>query len=293
MDKKEHKATLMQLQVGLPVKILASVAIMTVLIVFVYYFNIPNPNMILIAGLVLCSAMFGFGGGIVAAVIMFFYTLFFFSTDNSFIEFTPQNLQKVGVSLVGILVDMLLVCFLKRAEVQAFNKVADLSEQLRLENEHLHNISLFDPLTGIKNRLALRQDFDSYCGHEVTVMMIDIDKFKQINDTRGHAEGDRILKESGADISETFGREYSYRYGGDEFLVILPDESEEGFKEKLDALMSRRPVAEVDGAKTAVGFSAGFVNEKLDDPKKLRDLFAMADERMYQMKQSHGLAARA
>jgi ABC-type polysaccharide/polyol phosphate export permease len=77
MYKKEHKATLMQLQVGLPVKILASVAIMTVLIVFVYYFNIPNPNMILIAGLVLCSAMFGFGGGIVAAVIMFFYRKLF------------------------------------------------------------------------------------------------------------------------------------------------------------------------------------------------------------------------
>ena len=53
--------------------------------------------MILIAGLVLCSALFGFGGGIVAAVIMLGYTLFFFSTDNSFIYFTPENLQKPPV----------------------------------------------------------------------------------------------------------------------------------------------------------------------------------------------------
>ncbi len=85
---------------------------MALLIVFVYFCNIPNPNMILIAGLVLCSALFSFGGGVTAGIIMFFYTLFFFSTDNSFINFTSQNLQKVFVSFVGIIVDMLLICFL-------------------------------------------------------------------------------------------------------------------------------------------------------------------------------------
>ena len=73
-----------------------------------------------IVGLVLCSALFGFGGGIAASVIMLFYTLFFFSTDHSFIHFTAENLQKVGVTLVDVTADMLLVCFLKRAEVQAF-----------------------------------------------------------------------------------------------------------------------------------------------------------------------------
>lgn len=67
----------MQLQVSLPTKIAVTVGIMFVLIAFVYYCNIPNPNMILIAGLVFCSALFGFGGGLVAAVIMVCYTLFF------------------------------------------------------------------------------------------------------------------------------------------------------------------------------------------------------------------------
>ena len=93
---------------------------MSALIFFVYHFNVPNPNMILIAGLVLCSTLFGYGGGIVAALIMFCYTLFFFSTDNSFVNFTPQNMQKVFVSMIGIVADMLFVCSLKKAEIREF-----------------------------------------------------------------------------------------------------------------------------------------------------------------------------
>ncbi|MBQ6480746.1 MAG: hypothetical protein IJI45_06480 [Anaerolineaceae bacterium] len=177
--KKSQKTTLMQLQVNLPKKILKTIVIMFTLILIVYYFNIPNPNMILIAGLVLCSALFGFGGGIIAALIMLGYTLFFFSTDHSFTQFTEQNLQKVVVSLIGITADMVLVCSLKTAEVQAFSEVANLTEQLKKENKHLQSISLFDPLTGIRNRLALRQDFDSYNGREVTAMMLDIDNFNK------------------------------------------------------------------------------------------------------------------
>ena len=100
MADKLRKNTLMQLQVSLPKKILITTAIMAALILFVFYGNVPNPNMILIAGLVLCSALFGYGGGITAAVIMFGYTLFFFSTDHSFTHFTPQNMQKVIVSLI-------------------------------------------------------------------------------------------------------------------------------------------------------------------------------------------------
>ncbi|MBR0400622.1 MAG: hypothetical protein IJH95_07420, partial [Mogibacterium sp.] len=52
---------------------------MSALLLYVYNFNVPNPNMILIAGLVICSAVFGYEGGILAAVIMLFYTLYFFS----------------------------------------------------------------------------------------------------------------------------------------------------------------------------------------------------------------------
>ena len=57
------------------------------------------------------------------------------------------------------------------------------------------------------------------------------------------------------DISETFGKDHSYRYGGDEFLVIYPDATEEEFKEKLDLMMKSRPTIEINGMRSNVGFS--------------------------------------
>ena len=130
----------MQLQVSLPKKIVITAVIMAALILLVFYCDIPNPNMILIAGLVLCSALFGYGGGIVAAVIMLGYTLFFFSTDHSFTQFTPQNMQKVMVSIFGIVADMLLVCELKRAEIYEFNAIHTLNAALQSEAASLDTI---------------------------------------------------------------------------------------------------------------------------------------------------------
>ncbi len=140
MTNKLRKNTVMQLQVSLPKKIIITIGVMSALIFFVYHFNVPNPNMILIAGLVLCSALFGYGGGIVAALIMFCYTLFFFSTDNSFVNFTPQNMQKVFVSMIGIVADMLFVCSLKKAEIREFEEVDELTGQLNVQKATLSSL---------------------------------------------------------------------------------------------------------------------------------------------------------
>ena len=68
-----------------------SAVFMGLLIAIVSYFNVPNPNMILIAGLVVCSALFGYRGGIPAGVIMLAYTLYFFSTNNDFVTFSSAG----------------------------------------------------------------------------------------------------------------------------------------------------------------------------------------------------------
>ena len=162
----------MQLQVSLPKKMVITIVIMAALILLVFYFNIPNPNMILIAGLVLCSALFGYGGGIVAATIMFGYTLFFFSTDHSFTQFTPQNMQKVIVSVIGIVADMLLVCSLKGAEIREFKAIDELTGQLSIQKEslssllnHMPAMSFYkDAQTGVY--LACNQAFAEYAHKE-------------------------------------------------------------------------------------------------------------------------------
>ena len=281
METDNHKPTLMQIQFKLPIKLACSLAIMVVMILTVYLLKIPNPNMILIAGLVLCSALFGYNGGGIAAAIMLFYTLYFFSTDHSFTRFTPENIQKVFVSLIGIAADMFFVCKLKQAEIQAFEKVAALTKELKQENELLQHMSKTDALTGLRNRMALLQDYDSYMNHEVTVMMLDLNDFKLINDTRGHEEGNRIIQEIGKLLSDNFGREHCYRYGGDEFLVIVPDIPSAEFDKKLENLKQNRPT--IDSVSKAA-FSIGFVRAMLTDSDMLRNLISKADEKMYESK---------
>ena len=270
--KKSGKPTLMQRQVSLPKKILITTAVMLALIIFVYHFKIPNPNMILSVGLVLASALFGFGGGIIATAIIIGYAMFFFSIDNSFIQFTSENLQKVGVSFVGVIANMILVCILKQTEVHAFQKIDALTKELQNENKKLQQISQIDALTGTKNRLALKNDYELYKNHEVAIMMLDLNDFKMINDTRGHEEGDRILKETGQFLSETFGENHCYRYGGDEFLVIVPDISEKNFKETLNSIS------------WFSGFSVGYVHAFLKDHEMLHSLISQADKKMYEAK---------
>jgi len=115
-------------------------------------------------------------------------------------------------------------------------------------------------------------------------MLLDLDRFKAINDYYGHEEGDRVLVETGRLLTDAFGEGHCYRYGGDEFLVIYPQASEESFNERLNFVMNNRPKIEKDGKNSLVGYSAGYVHTVLDDSQDLRDLFAEADQRMYKNK---------
>lgn len=288
--RQQRSASLLQMRASLWVQVVVSAAIMVALISFVYLANIPNPNMVLIAGLVLCSALFGFGGGSVAAAVMLLYTLYFFSTDHNFVSYTTENLQKVLVSLGGITIDMLLVCLVKQAEMRAFDEVHSLTEELRRENERLQDISLIDGLAGVRNRAALRLDFDSYVNRDVTVLMLDLNDFKTINDSHGHEEGDRVLKETARLLGDAFGVEHCYRYGGDEFLVICPNMSESAFAKKLDDLMRAHQAHMTGGAPLNYSFSVGCVHARPQSADALRELIARADERMYQTKRDRSRA---
>lgn len=264
--------------------LLITLGIMAALIAVVYFFNIPNPNMILIAGLVVCSALFGFRGGIPASVIMFGYTLFFFSTNHDFVTFDTQNKYKVLVSVIGIVVDMLFVCELKRHESRYYGEIAELSEELREENEKLHLLSLTDALTGLKNRLALRRDFDDYLGKKLQVVMIDVNDFKSINDTLGHAHGDAILRKTAEILKSIFGAECCYRYGGDEFLIIDGKSQDEEFLKKLENAEGAEEIIEYEGGETNVKCSKGYVTGVATNGDEFRALMRLADERMYEAK---------
>lgn len=99
-------------------------------------------------------------------------------------------------------------------------------ESLSEANSVLVQMSIFDNLTGLKNRNAWRQDFDNMVGKKCFLMICDIDDFKKFNDTYGHAFGDNVLESVAQSLSGVFGKECCYRFGGDEFIVLTTDPAE-------------------------------------------------------------------
>lgn len=98
----------------------------------------------------------------------------------------------------------------------------------------LLQLSYHDSLTGLKNRNALKRDFHLQRGKNRFLLLLDIDDFKLINDTKGHCEGDSILISSGKHLQMIFGNDAVYRYGGDEFLILCPS-VDEGWQEAVSS----------------------------------------------------------
>jgi diguanylate cyclase (GGDEF)-like protein len=113
--------------------------------------------------------------------------------------------------------------------VRAGERVVRLEEQLALSNERLRRLTLLDELTGVGNRRAFEQSFRAMgaaaerYGTPLGLAMIDIDRFKQYNDTLGHDAGDRLLRIV-ADLLKVTVRtaDLIFRYGGDEFASLFP-----------------------------------------------------------------------
>jgi diguanylate cyclase (GGDEF)-like protein len=116
-----------------------------------------------------------------------------------------------------------------RARLQVGRRIVKLQERLLRAHEELYEQATRDSLTGLWNRIAIIQILDSEiaratrAGTSLGVIMADIDHFKHVNDTYGHLAGDTVLREATARMSKTMRKYDSVgRYGGEEFLVVIP-----------------------------------------------------------------------
>jgi diguanylate cyclase (GGDEF)-like protein len=98
-----------------------------------------------------------------------------------------------------------------------------------------HRLAFRDPLTGLPGRRALEERLSSLDGSYV-ISMVDVDHFKQFNDTHGHDIGDQVLKLVGARLAEVGGGGTAFRYGGEEFCVVFPDAELEDVLLQLEAI---------------------------------------------------------
>jgi len=122
-------------------------------------------------------------------------------------------------------------------------KLVERTTSLRHESERALKIARIDPLTGVNNRFSLTIDLNwamaqaSRYGHKYTIALCDVDFFKRFNDKYGHVAGDEVLK-SVADAMRSSLREGDrlYRYGGEEFLILLPEQTQQAGAVAMDRL---------------------------------------------------------
>jgi diguanylate cyclase (GGDEF)-like protein len=168
---------------------------------------------------------------------------------------------------------------------------------LRLANlrlrDKLHDQSIRDPLTGLYNRRYMEATLEQEL-HRSTrrhtglgVIMADIDKFKACNDTFGHDAGDYVLKEISALLRRSVrASDIVCRYGGEEFLIVLPDSSPESVREKAAQMCTAVAELKLEHAGRSLGritASLG-ISYSQDGALKTDDLMRSADQALYDAK---------
>lgn len=142
-------------------------------------------------------------------------------------RFVPQLM--FGLITLIVLVNIYLI-----AQRKSLNSTRGSLIRELVYNQRLENLSLYDPLTNLFNRRAMDEFVSREVtrvnrqGTQLTFLMVDIDGFRAVNSTFGHQAGDEVLVDVAQMLKNNFrGADLLFRYGGDEFLVVMPETSEE------------------------------------------------------------------
>src|SRR4051812_4192355 len=169
-----------------------------------------------------------------------------------------------------------------RAELDRIN------ETLRRKNEELELLSTTDSLTGLSNHRSLMQRLDAEVARfkkekrGFSVLVGDVDHFKQYNDAFGHPAGDEVLQRI-ADImrESTRKNDCCARYGGEEFVIVLPDTSATDALDTAEHIRARVAAKKFSGRKMTLSIGVASFPEDADDAEAI---IAVADEALYQAK---------
>jgi diguanylate cyclase (GGDEF)-like protein len=231
-----------------------------------------------------------------------------FLTDR-FIEFTPERNDSVTLELRAfpirpsnqssqeyllVLRDMTKTKIAERELQKANTVLREQLEEIRLLEQTLRDQAVRDPLTGLYNRRYLAETLDREMAraqrltNQVSVVIIDLDYFKDINDQFGHRAGDEILRMlSTILLHQTRRGDISCRYGGDEFVVIMPGATLQiAMRRGEEWRMAFSAAAFADGKREhANTFSAGIATYPQDGATS-EEILAAADKALYISKSS-------
>ncbi len=213
----------------------------------------------------------------------------------------PETVLEIPMIARGEIVGLLQL-FASGAEAEArLERVANLGSaladgmSLALANmalrEKLRNQALRDPLTGLYNRRYMEDSLQRFVrlaereNREISLLMIDLDHFKRLNDQHGHAFGDQVLRDSALTLlSGLRETDIVCRFGGEELVVILPDCTLERAADKAETLrLAIQELGATRGADISASFGVACVPHT---SQSVSDLLAAADAALYRAKQN-------
>lgn len=180
-----------------------------------------------------------------------------------------------------------------RTAVAAIEKAYDLQSVVN-DRDRLETLARTDPLTGCLNRRALGDALDQELdrarryGLAVSLLLADIDRFKDVNDKRGHVTGDSVLRQLGEMLArEARSVDIVARYGGEEFVVVMPETALEGatnFAERLRKRVEGHDFADPGENPLHVTISVGLATFPDDRVKSTESFVNRADQALYRAK---------
>jgi len=169
-------------------------------------------------------------------------------------------------------------------------RILAVHDQLARQNARLAELAAIDELTGTKNRRRFREDLYLLFGQAIrlrlplSLIMLDIDHFKQFNDTFGHLAGDEVLRRVGSILSTAVrSHDVVARYGGEEFVVLLPATEAENAREVAERLRIAISSATWPQRQVTASFGIATTNP---DTSTVTILLNQADQALYHSKEA-------
>ena len=238
--------------------------------------------------------------------MMGYQVITFYAVVVALICFTVMipkiSLSIIAASFIGFFIFMYHTD--KAASVQTFNyfafmmiccgasvekytvTISEVRGKIQAEelNDSFHTIMRHDTLSRVKNRSALVEDLPQYINKKIILIIFDLDKFKTLNDKFGHIAGDKVIAAYAKAFSEVFDEESVYRYGGDEFLVVIEATTQEDFNDKMKKLREIADSMQIEGIDMKTDYSFGYSFGIVENGNEFEELIIKADEVLYEQK---------
>ncbi|MCX9154622.1 GGDEF domain-containing protein [Niveibacterium sp. 24ML] len=193
--------------------------------------------------------------------------------------------QTHATTALGFIASLVL---LPQYAIRLANAIAQERELAQQQAREFEALTRMDPLTGVFNRQGIAHFLQTELAHQRAgaLLYVDLDGFKSVNDTAGHAAGDDILRRASEAIQcAVRGSDALARLGGDEFAIVLPHANEEDARRVGEKVLEAIATCQVDGyPQLRLGASIGVVSFPHPEAASAAALLDVADARMYAAK---------